>query len=165
MVQWGWVNPPKRTSARLLFSTNSYTRSRLSSRRQQPFNFTKFLWRTPVMRTTSLRNSSIPCWDLPNRCFTANMLPSGCTPYHKTKADTFWKWHVTLLSYWIKLRWPSYIWMKSTHTIPKTNLGSYLVNNTKSSLSHYHFLIEVSGRCPQLTIGIKRGLYIWLCKL
>lgn len=53
----------------------------------------------------------------------------------------------------------------ATHRVPKSNLDLYLVNNSKGSRSHLHFWMEVPGCCPQFAIGIKSGLYIWLCKL
>ncbi len=72
---------PKITSAKLLFSTNSYTRIHWSwSPKQQPLSFIRFLWLTLVTSATSLENSLVSCCVFVNNNLTAISLPSGSTP-------------------------------------------------------------------------------------
>ncbi len=101
----GGIILPKITSAKLLFSTNSYTRSCCSrSPKQQPLSFTRFLCLILVTSTISLENSSIPCCTSGNNNFTAISLPSN-TPY---KYQTTPKNHFSTIS---NLSW-SFINMK-----------------------------------------------------
>ncbi len=127
------------TSAKLLFSTNSYTRIHCSwSPKQQPLSFTRFLCLILVTSTISLENSSIPCCTSGNNNFTAISLPSN-TPY---KHQTTPKNHFSTIS---NLSWSFTIWnmiqLKKMMTWFITNdlmIGMFckcLVHSSKSALA------------------------------
>ncbi len=99
-TQWRWKvsQIPHRASARFLFSTYSYTRRRCVWCKQTPFNFTRFLCRTPVMLTTSFKKSSMPWWDFVINNFTANFVPSNKIPYKIHK-----KWKIVIKQVKVKI--------------------------------------------------------------
>ncbi len=81
---------PNKAWWRLLLARNSYTSRRSSPLRQQPRSLTRLRCWTPVMSITSFKNSSCPCLELIDNCFTATSVPSGNTPcnVHTTENAT-----------------------------------------------------------------------------
>ena len=82
-MKWALYLLPNMNRSKLLLKWYSYIKKLSGPSTLHPSNFTKFLWRTWLITSTSLKNWSIHCFVFRNSLFAATSFPPGriaCMP-------------------------------------------------------------------------------------